>query len=58
MEKKRFILMALCLILTIPTVVAKGADVPVVQQSDRRITMSFNKESLPAALNRLEKENL
>ncbi len=56
MEKKRFILMALCLILTIPTVVAKGADVPVVQQSDRRITMSFNKESLPAALNRLEKE--
>lgn len=56
MEKKRIILMFFCILMALPAVMAKNTNATVVQQSDRRITMSFNNESLPAALNRLEKE--
>lgn len=56
MDKNRIILMALCFFLSVPSLMARDAGSYVVQQSDRRITMTFNNESLPAALSRLERE--
>ncbi|MBR6945417.1 MAG: SusC/RagA family TonB-linked outer membrane protein [Prevotella sp.] len=54
MEKKRIFFMALCLFLwLLPT----AAQTDSRASSDKKITMTFNNESLPAALSRLEKSS-